>query len=401
MPKVKPLFAGLNESMSVGKKIAIGLLIAVAFLAPILFQGFGHLFLVRIFAIIGLYILLALGLNIVVGYAGMLDFGRIAFYAVGAYAAMWVGVPVTKMLGETLGGWSYFIALPAGGFAACLVALILGLPVMRLRGDYLTIVTLGFAEIVRICLANNIFDITNGAKGLPRLGDSLGNPIGLDWLKYNTFFRLGDNFEFTFTSNVYWYFIILILVIFSILIIRNLDNSRLGRSWAAVREDEVAAQAMGVNVSMAKMYAFVLGAFFGGIAGVTFSYFQVYVSPGSFTFLESALVLAIVVIGGMGSIPGVLVGALAIQGIPEFIRGFASAGWFGNLPGEVVSMISSYRYLVFGALMVIMMAFRPQGLIPSVRRARELLSTGSDAVRASSNIEELRDKVGETDYTQP
>jgi len=382
------------------KKIALWLLIVLAFVAPILLQGFGHIFLIRIFAIIGLYILLALGLNIVVGYTGMLDFGRIAFYAVGAYAAMWVGVPIARMLGETLGGWSFFVALPVGGLAACLVALILGLPVMRLRGDYLTIVTLGFAEIVRISLANNMFGLTNGAKGLPRLGDSLGEPVGLQWLKYNTFFRLGRSFEFTFTSNVYWYFIILILVILSILIIRNLDNSRLGRSWAAVREDEVAAQAMGINTTKAKMYAFVIGAFFGGIAGVTFSYFQAYVSPGSFTFLESALVLAIVVIGGMGSIPGVVVGALAIQGIPEFIRGFASAGWFGNLPGEVVSAISNYRYLVFGALMVLMMAVRPQGLIPSQRRARELLATGDDAVRESTNLFDERNEIGESYHTQ-
>ena len=399
VPKARPMLEGL-KTMSLLKKIGLGLLILAIFLAPIFFQGFGHIFLIRIFAVIGLYILLALGLNIVVGYAGMLDFGRIAFYAVGAYTAMWVGVPIARALGEVLGGWSYFAALPLGGLAACLVALILGLPVMRLRGDYLTIVTLGFAEIVRICLANNIFGLTNGAKGLPRLGDSLGEPPGLQWLKYNTFFRLGNNFEFQFTSNIYWYFVIFILVILSIIIIRNLDNSRLGRSWAAVREDEVAAQAMGINTAKAKMYAFVIGAFFGGIAGVTFSYFQAYVSPGSFTFLESALVLAIVVIGGMGSIPGVLVGALAIQGIPEFIRGFASAGWFGNLPAEAISAISNYRYLVFGALMVFMMAVRPQGLIPSSRRSRELHATGSDAVRESTTLEDERNKVGETYHTQ-
>jgi len=400
VPKQKPMFANAGK-MPLWQKVTLGVLLLVAVIAPIVFQGFGQLFLIRIFAVIGLYILLALGLNIVVGYAGMLDFGRIAFYAVGAYVAMWVGIPVTRMLGESLGGWSYFLALPAGGIVACFVGLLLGLPVMRLRGDYLTIVTLGFGEIVRISLNNNIFGLTNGAAGLPRAGETLATPAGLDWLKYNTYFTLGDNFAFTFTSNVYWYFIILILIILSVIAIRNLDNSRLGRSWAAVREDEIAAQAMGVNVTKAKLYAFVIGAFFGGIAGVTFAYFQAFVSPESFTFLESALVLAIVVIGGMGSIPGVIVGALAIQGIPEFIRGFASAGWFGNLSGEMVSAISNYRYLIFGALMVIMMAVRPQGLIPSSRRARELLATGDDAVRESAVLEEVRDDVGMTDYTRP
>jgi branched-chain amino acid transport system permease protein len=399
VPEQKPMFQ-FSGSASLWQKIGLGLLLIIGIIAPIVFQGFGHLFMIRIFAVVGLYILLALGLNIVVGYAGMLDFGRIAFYAVGAYVAMWVGVPVARLLGENLGGLSYFIALPAGGLVACLVGLLLGLPVMRLRGDYLTVVTLGFGEIVRICLNNNIFGLTNGAAGLPRAGETLATPVGLNWLKHNTYFTIGNEFEFTFTSNVYWYFIIFVLIVLSVIVIRNLDNSRLGRSWAAVREDEVAAQAMGVNVAKAKMYAFVIGAFFGGIAGVTFSYFQVFVSPESFTFLESALVLSIVVIGGMGSIPGVLIGALAIQGIPEFIRGFASAGWFGNLPGEVVSAISNYRYLVFGALMVFMMAVRPQGLIPSKRKARELLSSGDDAVRASSNLEEMRDEVGETSYTQ-
>ncbi|MCL2024760.1 MAG: hypothetical protein FWG78_03160 [Coriobacteriia bacterium] len=367
----KPLFTA--GKMTAAQKIGIALLVAAVIVAPILFQGFGQLFMIRIIAVIGLYIILALGLNIVVGYAGLLDFGRIAFYAVGAYVAMWVGIPLAGLLGETLEGWSYFLVLPIGGLVACVVGLLLGLPVMRLRGDYLAIVTLGFGEIVRICLTNNIFGITNGAAGLPGSGDSLAAPAGLAWLRRNVHFTIGNNFEFTFTSNIYWYFVIFALVALSILVIRNLDNSRLGRSWAAVREDEVAAQAMGVNTTVAKLYAFVIGAFFGGIAGVTFSYFQAFVSPESFTFLESVLVLAIVVIGGMGSIPGVIFGALAIQGIPEFIRGFASAGWFGNLSAETVSAISNYRYLVFGALMVFMMAVRPQGLIPQTRRARELL----------------------------
>lgn len=359
-----------------GKTSMYALLLAFLLLAPILFQGFGQLFMIRILAVVGLYIILALGLNIVVGYAGMLDFGRIAYYAIGAYVGMWVGIPVTKLLGPALGGLSYFVALLIGGFTAMLVGLLLSLPVLRLSGDYLAIVTLGFGEIVRITLKNNIFGVTNGATGLPRSGASLPVPFGLEWLNTNTYFTIGDNFAFEFTSNVYWYLIILALVILAIIVVRRQDNSRIGRSWAALREDEVAAAAMGVNLTTAKLYAFSLGAIWGGVAGVSFAYFQQFISPESFTFLESVLVLAIVVIGGMGSIPGVIVGAFLIQGLPEFIRGFAQSDLLRDIgiqiSAETASAISNYRYLVFGAVMVIMMAVRPEGIIPSKRIAREL-----------------------------
>ena len=354
--------------------IALAIVAIVA--APILFQGFGQMFMVRILAVCGLYIILALGLNIVVGYAGLLDFGRIAFYAVGAYVAMWVGLPVAKMLGPSLGGLSYFIALIAGAVVAAFVGFLLALPVLRLRGDYLAIVTLGFGEIVRICLNNNIFGVTNGAGGLPTAGHSLPAPFGLAWLKLHAYFTIGNNFEFSFNENVYWYFIIAVLMILAIIVVRRQDNSRLGRAWSAFREDEVAASAMGIDIYKTKIYAMVLGAVWGGVAGVTFGYFQAFVSPESFTFLESTLVLAIVVIGGMGSIPGVLVGALVIQGVPEFIRGFASSGTLDamgiHLSAEAISNISNYRMLILGALMVFMMAVRPQGIIPSKRVAREL-----------------------------
>lgn len=365
-----------NSKLTLIKKLLIVLAAIAMFVAPFIFQGTGQIFLVRIFAVVGLYIILALGLNIVVGYAGLLDFGRIAFYAVGAYTAMWVGLPLAKLLGPIFGGLSYFVAIIVGGLAAALVGFLLGLPVLRLRGDYLAIVTLGFGEIVRITLNNNFLGVTGGAAGLPRSGDALPEPFGLAWLRLNTYFTLGDNFAFEFTSNVYWYLVIAILVVIAIFVVRRQDDSRMGRAWAAFREDEVAASAMGVNITRAKLYAFTLGAFWGGIAGVTFAYFQAFVSPESFTFLESVLVLAIVVIGGMGSIPGVIVGALLIQGLPEFIRGFAQSDLLRDLgitlSGELVSAISNYRFLVFGAVMVLMMAIRPQGLIPSKRIAREL-----------------------------
>lgn len=366
------------------KKFKIGLyaVIMIAVLsAPIIFQGFGQIFMVRIMAVVGLYVMLALGLNIAIGFAGLLDLGYIAFYAIGAYTGVLLGQPLSNWLATTfpdigwLPGMAYFLILPIAALAGMLTGLTLGTPVLRLRGDYLAIVTLGFAEIVRIALTNNIFGITNGAAGLPRAGQVVPDPAGLSWLQQNAYFSipgLGSNgFNFMFSANVYWYYIIVALCLFTIFVIRRLDDSRLGRSWTAMREDEVAAASMGVNIMGAKLYAFALGALWGGIAGSTFANFQGFVSPESFTFLESVFVVCIVVLGGMGSLPGAIIGAILIQGIPELIRGFASSGII-EMTAEQTSAVSSYRYLVFGLLMVIMMALRPQGIIPSKRRAREL-----------------------------
>lgn len=357
---------------------------AVVFLMPIVFQGFGQLFLVRIMAIVGLYVMLALGLNIVVGYAGLLDLGYIAFYAIGAYAGMLVGMPLANWFEATLPqypwlpGISYFLMIPVAAVAAACTGIMLGTPVLRLRGDYLAIVTLGFGEIVRIALTNNIFGITNGAAGLPTAGEVVPKPFALQWLADHTYFKLPNiGFTFNFTANVYWYYIIVLLCLLTIFVVRRLDDSRLGRSWTAMREDEVAAASMGINITGAKLYAFSLGALWGGIAGITFANFQGFVSPESFTFMESVFVVCVIVLGGMGSIPGAIVGALVIQGVPELIRGMASSGLLTTLTGiklsaEAQSAISNYRYLVFGLLMVVMMAWRPQGIFPSKRRAREL-----------------------------
>ncbi len=378
--------------------VLIGLVVV---LAPIIFQGFGQLFMVRILAVVGLYVMLALGLNIVVGFAGLLDLGYIAFYAIGAYAGVIGGIPLANWLStvgpEWLGGLSYYIMIPIAAAAAALTGIALGTPVLRLRGDYLAIVTLGFGEIVRIALNNNIFGISNGAAGLPKAGERVASPFGLEWLQNNLYFTipgLGPNgFTFTVTANVYWYFIIVLLCLFTIFVVLRLDNSRLGRSWTAMREDEVAASSMGVNITGAKLYAFSLGALWGGIAGITFANFQGFVSPESFTFMESVFVVSIVVLGGMGSIPGAIVGALIIQGVPEFIRGLATSGML-NISGEAQSAISNYRYLVFGLLMVVMMAWRPQGILPSKRRAREL-HPEDDAVLEDEN-ETLYDAQHET-----
>jgi branched-chain amino acid transport system permease protein len=385
----------INTSVATGKmtpmKIALYTLLALGLIAlPILFEGFGMLFMTRILALVGLYVMLALGLNIVVGYAGLLDLGYIAFYAIGAYSGVIVGSAVFTRF-PSMGPYTYFMMIPVAAAFAALTGLALGTPVLRLRGDYLAIVTLGFGEIVRIIINNNAFGITNGAAGLPRAGVFIAKPFGLEWLQNNAFFviaGLGKNgFNFSFSSNVYWYYIIVLLCCLTIFVVQRLDNSRLGRSWAAMREDEVAAASMGVNIMQAKLWAFSLGAVWGGIAGLTFANFQQFVSPESFTFMESVFVVCAVVIGGMGSIPGAIIGALIIQGTPEIIRGFAASGII-PLSGEQVSAISNYRNLVFGLVMVIMMAWRPQGILPSKRRAAEL----------RPDTDEMGDEESETLY---
>ncbi|MGV8083379.1 MAG: hypothetical protein AB2L09_07095 [Coriobacteriia bacterium] len=358
-------------------KKALFILLAVAIIVvPVLFEGFGLFFMNRILALVGLYVMLALGLNIVVGYAGLLDLGYIAFYAIGAYSGVIVGAYALKHLPEYLAPYSYFLMIPVAGAFAALAGIALGTPVLRLRGDYLAIVTLGFGEIVRIVINNNIFGITNGAAGLPRAGESIPSPAGLDYLTNNAIFSVpgigANGFNFQFSNNLYWFYIIVVLCLLTIFVVRRLDNSHLGRSWAAMREDEVAAASMGVSITKAKLWAFSLGALWGGIAGLTFANYQQFVSPESFTFMESVFIVCSIVIGGMGSIPGAIVGALLIQGTPALIQGLAASGIIPNLSGSQVTMISNYRNLVFGALMVVMMVWRPQGFLPSKRRAAEL-----------------------------
>ncbi len=379
---------------SLWTKIGLGLLLVVAFIAPFVFSGFGQELLIRVFAIIGLYIILALGLNILVGYAGQLDFGRIAFYAVGAYAGMIVGMLVSEALPASIGGLSFLIALVAGVAAAVVLGLILSLAVLRLRGDYLTIVTLGFGEIVRIAAQNNILGLTNGASGVPAAGKNLPAPVGLEWLNYHTYISLGNNFTFQFSNNVYWYLVILILVVVAIIITRRQENSRTGRAWAALKDDEIAARAMGINTNKTKTSAILMSAIWGGVAGATFAYFQGMVSPESFTFFESILVLAIVVIGGMGSTKGVIIGAIIIEGAPEFIRAFAQSNIL-PLSQAAVAGVANYRNLVLGLLMIVMMAFRPQGLIPMVRPKRILSSEAQEKIEDVDTSDETLVEAGE------
>jgi branched-chain amino acid transport system permease protein len=356
--------------------IALGVLVVFV---PLLLQGFQSMsFFVRVLGVIGIYVVLALGLNIVVGYAGLLDLGYVAFYAMGAYTSVVVGnilVGAISKIGavglrDFLLSSQFIIMLPVAAVLAALTGLALGTPVLRLRGDYLAIVTLGFGEIVRILATNDFLGLTNGAAGLMA---PTAQPLGLTTLQSFPISIPAIGFDFTFSVNLYWYYIVVLLILLAVFVVRRLDNSRLGRAWVAMREDEVAASSVGVNIMTSKLWAFALGALWGGLAGVVFANFQGFVSPESFTFMESVFIVTMVVLGGMGSIPGVIVGAALIAGIPEMIRGVAQSPLLSSvIDPTLASTISGYRYLVFGLLMVIMMAVRPQGMIPSTRRAQEL-----------------------------
>jgi len=314
---------------------------------------------VRILNFAMIYIMLALGLNIVVGFAGLLDLGYIAFYAVGAYMYALLASP---QFGVHLPFW---VILPMGAGLACIFGVLLGAPTLKLRGDYLAIVTLGFGEIIRIFL-NNLnapINITNGPQGV-----NIIDP-----------FRLGS-FSFSrneviagvaFSGPQKYYYILLLITIGVIVVNIRLQNSRLGRAWEAIREDEIAAKAMGINTRNVKLLAFAMGASFGGIAGGIFSATQQFVSPESFGLFESIIVLAMVVLGGMGNIPGVVLGAILLTLLPEVLR-YTMEPLQMALFGRVILDAETIRLLVFGLALVAIMLYRPAGLWPSPVRKREL-----------------------------
>jgi branched-chain amino acid transport system permease protein len=306
-----------------------------------------------------LYVLLALGLNIVVGFAGLLDLGYVAFYAVGAYTYALLASP---HFGLHLPFW---IVLPIGAAVAALFGLLLGTPTLKLRGDYLAIVTLGFGEIVRIFL-NNLsrpVNITNGPQGIAHIDPfsigsfSLARPetiAGID-----------------FSGPIKYYYLLLLVMLAVIVVNLRLQNSRIGRAWEAIREDEIAARAMGINTRNLKLLAFAMGASFGGIAGGMFSAIQAFISPESFVLVESIMVVSMVVLGGMGNIWGVILGAVLLSFTPEILRWTvdpAQQAIFGRsvIEPEVI------RMLLFGLALVLVMLFRPAGLLPSAVRKREL-----------------------------
>ena len=334
--------------------IALGLVLAVLpFLVDI---GLGRAW-VRVLNFTLLYVMLALGLNIVVGFAGLLDLGYIAFYAVGAYVYALLSSP---HFGLHLPFW---VTLPLGALVAAFFGVLLGAPTLRLRGDYLAIVTLGFGEIIRIFL-NNLnapVNITNGPQGV-----NLIDPLRVGEFSLNqTQTLLG----MTFTGGTLLYYVFLAFTLLIIFVCLRLQDSRIGRAWIAIREDEVAAAAMGINTRNIKLLAFAMGASFAGLSGGLFAGFQGFVSPESFNLLESIMILCMIVLGGMGNLPGVILGAVLLTVLPEALR------YIGELErvlfGRVVVEPTDLRMLIFGLALVAMMILRPEGLLPSKRRARE------------------------------
>jgi branched-chain amino acid transport system permease protein len=326
---------------------------------------------VRIIDVALLFILLALGLNIVVGFAGLLDLGYIAFFAVGAYSYALLASPQFGI------HWSFLALLPLGALVAATFGVLLGAPTLRLRGDYLAIVTLGFGEIIRICLnnLNRPVNITNGPQGI-----TLIDPLHVGALSLNRTYEVAG---LTLAPVHSYYFVFLGLALLSIFISLRLEDSRIGRAWIAIREDELAAAAMGINTRNVKLLAFAMGATFGGVAGGLFASFQGFISPESFTLLDSIMVLCMVVLGGMGNVGGVVLGAVLLTALPEALRymGPLQQRWLG----EVYVEPSDLRMLLFGLALVLMMLFRPAGLWPSSIRRRELAGEGgarTEAVRA-------------------
>ena len=334
-------------------------LLAVALLAlPFALASIGTTW-VRIMNLAILFTLLSLGLNIVVGYAGLLDLGYIAFYGVGAYTYALLASPQFDI------HLPFWVILPIGALVACLFGVLLGAPTLKLRGDYLAIVTLGFGEIVRIFF-NNLsqpVNITNGPQGISRI-----DPFSIGGFSFNqNEILLG----LSFSGPVKYYYLLLAVLLAVVVVNLRLQDSRIGRAWQAIREDEVAASAMGINTTRVKLLAFAMGASFGGIAGGMFAAIQGFISPESFVMVESIMVLSMVVLGGMGNIWGVILGALLLSFVPEILRHTVEPlqrSLFGRslIEPEVI------RMLLFGLALVLMMLLRPAGLWPSKVRKREL-----------------------------
>ena len=337
--------------------VGVVLVAAALLVLPFVLASVGTAW-VRITNLAILFIFLSLGLNIVVGFAGLLDLGYIAFYAVGAYTYALLASP---HFGLHLPFW---VILPIGAALACLFGVLLGAPTLKLRGDYLAIVTLGFGEIVRIFL-NNLsqpVNLTNGPQGVTLIDPfTIGN---FSFARSETFLGL------TFSGPIKYYFLLMLVLLAVIVINLRLEKSRIGRAWIAIREDEVAAQAMGINTRNIKLLAFAMGASFGGIAGGMFSAMQGFISPESFVVVESIMVLSMVVLGGMGNIGGVVIGALLLSFVPEVLR-YTVEPVQRAVFGRMLIEPEVIRMLLFGLALVLMMLYRPAGIWPSKTRKRE------------------------------
>jgi branched-chain amino acid transport system permease protein len=355
---------------------------AIGTVVPLNFFQAGDRYMFRVLDQAGIYVLLALGLNVVVGYAGLLDLGYVAFYAIGAYSYALLASP---QLGLHVPFW---LVLPVAPLLAALFGVLLGAPTLRLRGDYLAIVTLGFGEVIRILL-NNLDAVTSGPRGVMNIDPATLDVTHLDprsvanakLLLYPQLPDLAHYLPLTLTSPVQYYYLILVLCVGAIFFSYRLEGSRTGRAWAAIREDEDAAQTMGINKTTTKLLAFAMGASTAGFSGVIFSGLQGFVSPESFILLESITILAMVVLGGMGSIPGVVLGALLLVVVPEVLREYAQ-----------------YRLTIFGLGLTLMMLVRPQGLWPVRVRTpddRDAARAAELAAPAASTVELLPRRVAE------
>ncbi len=356
--------------------IAVSALVLLAL--PLILQQGGNAW-VRIADAALLYVMLALGLNIVVGYAGLLDLGYVAFYAIGAYM---FGLLASPHLTETFpaiaaafpGGlhMPLWVVVPAGAALAGFFGVVLGAPTLKLRGDYLAIVTLGFGEIIRVFL-NNLdqpVNITNGPKGLNQI-DSLhffNQNLG----------RGAEVMGFEIASVSLYYYLFLALVLVSVVICHRLELSRIGRAWMAIREDEIAAKAMGINTRNLKLLAFGMGATFGGVSGAMFAAFQGFVSPESFSLMESIMIVAMVVLGGIGHLPGVILGAVLLSALPEVLR-YVAGPLQSMTDGRLDAAI--LRQLLIALAMIVVMLMRPRGLWPTPEHGKSLqtkpLDTGT------------------------
>lgn len=383
-------------------RLALFALVLLVF--PIVASQFGNSW-VRIIDIALLYIMLALGLNIVVGFAGLLDLGYIAFFAIGAYLAGLLASPqfaivieslqmeypiagdwLLSIAGEAIATqgihWSVWVIIPLAALVAGIFGALLGAPTLKLRGDYLAIVTLGFGEIIRIFMnnLNGPVNITNGPQGINLIdpvriaGVSLAGEPGSGGVVHVAGWAMPS-------VNAYYY-LFLLLCLVTIFVSQRLQHSRLGRAWIAIREDEIAAKAMGIHVRNMKLLAFAMGAAFGGVAGAMFGAFQGFISPESFTLTESIAVLAMVVLGGIGHIPGVIFGAVLLAALPEILRHTVEPIQM-ILFGQIWIEAEVLRQLLYGLALVLIMLARPAGLWPSPRQEDRLLSTTDTQERAA------------------
>jgi branched-chain amino acid transport system permease protein len=351
-------------------RVTIAIVAGIALLVlPLLLQTQGNAW-VRIADSSLLYVLLALGLNIVVGYAGLLDLGYVAFYAIGAYMFALLASPqltdnfpaIAAMFPHGL-HMPLWIAIPAAAALAGAFGVLLGAPTLKLRGDYLAIVTLGFGEIIRVFM-NNLdapINITNGPKGLGQI-----DPIHFWGLNLG---RPHTVFGYEIASVTWYYYLFLALVLVSVVICHRLELSRIGRAWMAIREDEIAAKAMGINTRNLKLLAFGMGATFGGVSGAMFAAFQQFVSPESFSLMESIMIVAMVVLGGIGYLPGVILGAVLLSALPEVLRYVASP--LQEMTGGRLDA-SILRQLLIALAMISVMLLRPRGLWPSPEHGKSL-----------------------------